>query len=191
MPSAECRVLEGGTFWLLVPCSRLLFPAEGLEGGDEDEPVLEEVGEEEEDVPVSGDLEECEAGEAEGVEGDGDVAGEGLPAEADDEEGEHVGLVEPFVEALVVTDAAEVEPFAEEEVAEVGEEGDEGAGEGPAEDGDGTGDAEGSDEPHFGGHGDLVEEGRWKKEDELRRVRGTRYEVRGTRYEIREVRGKR
>jgi len=50
---------------MLAPSS-YLFPAEGLKGGDEDEPVLEQVGEEEQDLAVAGELEGDEADKAEG-----------------------------------------------------------------------------------------------------------------------------
>ena len=137
-------------------CLRFGFPAEGLEGGDEDEPEFEEVGEEEQDLAVAGEFEGDDTGEAVSVEGDGDVARHRLPAEGDDEEGQHVRLVQPLVEALVVVHAAEVQPVAQEEVGQVEEEGDEGAGEGPAEDGKSARDADGCDDPHLGRHGGIV-----------------------------------
>jgi hypothetical protein len=106
-----------------------------LDAGDEEVPGLEEVGEGDEEGALAGGFEGDEAGHAVGVEAGRDEAGQGLPAEGDDEEGGHVDLVEPLVEGLVVFDAAEVEEVHHEQVAEVDEQREDGAPEGPAQDG--------------------------------------------------------
>src|SRR6266581_4752894 len=106
-----------------------------LHPGDEEEPGLEQVGEEDEQVALAADLEGDEAGEAVQVEGNGNQARNRLPAQCDDEERRHVDLVHVFVEALVVAHAPEVDEVHHEEIAEVHEHRQDGAGKRPPEHG--------------------------------------------------------
>jgi hypothetical protein len=64
-----------------------------------------------------------------------------MPAQRDREEAPEVDLVEPLVERLVVRQAAQVDDVADEQVGEVDTDGQEAAGERPAEDGQGPDDA--------------------------------------------------
>lgn len=107
--------------------------------GDVEEPEFEDVGEEGEDVARGAGGESGEADQSPGEECDGDVAFPAGPAfapEDDGEEEEDVDLIGVFVPLLVVGDAAQVDELSPEEVGEVGEDGDECADEGPAEDGE-------------------------------------------------------
>ena len=99
-------------------------------GSDEEEPELEDVGEEDQDVSAGAGGEGDEADESPAEESERDAAFPTGPLERDDEEEPDVDLVDPLVPVLIVGESAEVDGLAEEEVGEVDEDGDQSADEG-------------------------------------------------------------
>ena len=77
--------------------------------GDQQKPYFEEVWEEDEQVPLSANFERDEAHRPEEVQNYRDEPWHGFPAESDEQESEHVYLVQPLIEALVVIHTAQVE----------------------------------------------------------------------------------
>ena len=138
----------GGTVGGLGPAGTEFGGPVGA-GGDEEEPELEDVGEEDEDVSAGAGGEGDEADESPAEESEGDASLPARPLEGDDEEEPDVDLVDPLVPLLVVGESTEVDGLSDEEVGEVDEDGDESADEGPAQDRQGAGDADQSDDEAF------------------------------------------
>ena len=121
--------------------------------GDADEPEFEDVREDQQDPTRFGEFKGYEADRPEQIQRDGDGSCGAVPLpNRHPEEGQHVDLVDPFVEGLVIADAAQLDQVHHEEIRKIDEYRDDRSDECPAEHGQRTGDPCRCDYELFEGH---------------------------------------
>ena len=120
----------------------------------EEEPVFEEVGEDEEDGSPTGEFEDGDADDSIDEEADGDESRDAIePGEGDPAFEAEVPEIEDFIDIVVVgAHAACAEEFDDDDVEAIEEHGEDAAGQGFLEDEEWQGDSEGDDDDLAGGH---------------------------------------